>query len=43
MKTKTTNPIPATENDAFMWSAALCRARGHNIATTARRWSHRSA
>ena len=25
----TTNTIPATQNEAFMWSAALCRVAGH--------------
>ncbi len=41
MTTKQT--IPATQNEAFMWSAALCGVRGSIFAATVRGWNHRSA
>jgi hypothetical protein len=39
----TTNQIPTTQNEAFMWSEALCGVCDCILAATVRRWKHHSA
>ena len=39
----TQQTIPTTQNEAFMWSTALCGVRGGILAATVRRCTYRSA
>jgi hypothetical protein len=41
--TTTTNQIPATQNEDFMWSELLCGVRDGSVAATVCRRIHHSA